>query len=639
MASLLTASGISKSFGERVLFNNISFTVDESSKIGFIGANGVGKTTLFRVIAGEEDFTGDLVKNSLLKIAYMEQAPPEDDNETAFDYTLSVFSRLLELETLLEQVRSAIERGDGDIDALVRRQESLNDEYLRGDGMVFRAKTRSMLLGLGFTAEELDYPLTKLSGGQKTRLGLARSLLGDANLLLLDEPTNHLDIDAISFLEDFLSACGKAYVVISHDRYFLDKVTTSTFELENASITAYKGSYSVFVQKKAEALEAAKKKYESTVAEIKRIEGIIEQQKRWGQERNFKIIDNKQKSVDRLEKDLEKPFEQTESISFRFPPSKRSGNDVLTARGLSKSYGRKLLFKDADFEIKRGERVFLLGPNGCGKSTLYNIIKGAVKPDAGSVTHGASLYEAYYDQSRSDMSGGKTVIDTLWDEYPKLVQTEIRNALGAFLFKGDDVFKTVDRLSGGEKARLALLTVMMSGANFLLLDEPTNHLDIDAREALEAAIEGYDGTVFIISHDRYLINKLSTKLLVFEDGTVKTYRTDYDGYTELKAKRSAPSPAAASRPESGSKSDYLRRKELQSSVRRLEAKVAKLEAAIADGEEKIAAFHDGINSAGSDFEKIMELSAALEAEEKLLDENMAEWETATEELERVRSEK
>ncbi len=636
MASLLTANGLTKSFGERTLFKDLNFTIDENAKIGFIGANGAGKTTLLRVLTGEEDCEGTLIKNSLLKIGYMEQTPPDDLALTAYSFALGVFDRLLAIEEQLKDIHSRIEQRQGDVDALVKRQDALNSEYFRGDGMVFRAKTRSMLIGLGFSEEELDYPLGKLSGGQKTRLGLARTLLSDANLLLLDEPTNHLDFEAAAFLEDFLRNFNRAFVVISHDRYFLDKVTTSTIELENGGVTVYSGSYSAFMKKKEEAREAARRKYENTVAEIKRIEGIIEQQKRWGQERNYKIIANKQKSIDRLEEGLEKPGETAEGLRFRFPEASRSGDDVLSARDLAKSYGEKRLFASASFEIKRGDRVFLLGPNGCGKSTLYGIIKGTIRPDAGSVTKGVKLKEAYYDQDRSDLSGGKTVQDELWDEYPTMVRSEVRGALAAFLFTGDDVLKPVDKLSGGEKARLALLTVMLRGANFLLLDEPTNHLDIAAREALEQAIEDFGGTVFMISHDRYLINKLATKLLVFEDGTVRPYNFNYDQYMEYRAGRPGAAVTDEPKAEKPAVNDYRRQKEQQSAIRRLESKIRRLEEAVAAGELEIERLNGEINSAGSDFERMMELSAALKSAEEKLEADMTEWAGATEELEKLK---
>lgn len=634
--ALLTANGLSKSFGERNLFSDLNFTISENSKIGFIGSNGAGKTTLFKMLAGEEEYSGEIIKNSLLKIGYMEQTPPDADI-TAYEYTLSVFGRLLEIENELNSLHESIEAGNEDLEKLVRRQDALNSEYINGDGMVFRAKTRSMLIGLGFTSEELDYPLDKLSGGQKTRLSLARALLSEANLLLLDEPTNHLDISAIAFLEDFLRNFNRAFIVISHDRYFLDKVTNETFELENGKIISYIGNYTEFKRKKAESVEAAKRKYDNTVKEIKRIEGIIEQQRRWNRERNIKTAEHKQKSIDRLEKDLEKPFEDNEKFIFRFPASKRSGNDVLLAENLSKQYGEKVLFKNASFEIKRGDRVFLLGPNGCGKSTMYGIIKGTVLPDEGVVRRGTNLFEGYYDQNRSDMTGTKSVMDELWDAYPQMDRTEGRNALAAFLFRGDDIEKTVDCLSGGEKARLALLTVMLTGANFLLLDEPTNHLDIKAREALEAAIEEYDGTVFIISHDRYLINKLSTKLIVFEDTSVKTYNFNYDEYLEYKEKyQSSAAEVSSEKTVTASGMDYKRQKELQSNIRRLETKIKRLEDEISKGEETIEQINNEINYAGSDFEKIMELSEKLKVEETKLDENMTEWENATVQLEEIK---
>lgn len=622
--SLLTFQNVSKSFGERVLFENVSFNIENNTKMGFIGANGVGKTTLFRTITGEEDFEGDIIKSSDLKIGVMEQTPPSSESLTAYDYTLEVFSRFFEIEKEMEIIRLALEKGEGDTDRLINRQEALNTEYIRNDGLTFRSRTRSMLIGLGFLESELNLPMNSLSGGQKTRLSLARTLLSEANFMLLDEPTNHLDIDSVRFLEDFLKNCNKAFIVISHDRYFLDKVTNTTIELEMRKISLYTGSYSTFLEKKEQVRKAAERKYENTIAEIKRIEGIIEQQKRWNRERNIRTAEHKQKSIDRLEETLEKPEEDTSKIRFRFTAERKSGNDVLFVKNLEMKYGEKALFRDVSFEVKRGERVFLLGPNGCGKSTLYKMIKGTVPAPKDSVIFGTNVDCAYYDQDRSDITGGKDVESELWDVYPRMDRTEVRSALAAFLFKGDDVFKATDTLSGGEKARLSLLEIMLTGANFLLLDEPTNHLDIRSKEALENAIENFEGTVFIISHDRYLINKMADKILAFENGTVNCYNMNYDDYvnkivanamvevTETKQKKEP--------------NDYQKQKQLQSEKRKLEGKIKRLEDAISACEAEIEELHDAINNAGSDFEKITELSKTLEEKEKSQEDMMQEWE-------------
>lgn len=629
--SLLTLQNVSKSFGERVLFENVSFNIENNTKMGFIGANGVGKTTLFRAITGEEDFEGNIVKSADLRIGVMEQTPPSSESMTAYDYTVEVFSRFFEIEKEMEVIRLSLEKGEGDITRLINRQEALNTEYIRNDGLTFRSRTRSMLLGLGFLESELSLPMNSLSGGQKTRLSLARTLLSEANFLLLDEPTNHLDIDSVRFLEDFLRNSNKAFIVISHDRYFLDKVTNTTIELEMRKISLYTGSYSTFVEKKEQVRLAAERKYENTVAEIKRIEGIIEQQKRWNRERNIRTAEHKQKSIDRLEETLEKPEEDTSKIRFRFTAERKSGNDVLFVKDLGMRYGEKNLFENVSFEVKRGERVFLLGPNGCGKSTLYKMIKGTVPAPKDSVIFGTNVDCAYYDQDRSDISGGKDVESELWDAYPRMDRTEIRSALAAFLFKGDDVFKSTDTLSGGEKARLSLLEIMLTGANFLLLDEPTNHLDIRSKEALENAIENFEGTVFIISHDRYLINKMADKILAFENGTVNCYNMNYDDYvnkivantvqevTETKQKKEP--------------NDYQKQKQLQSEKRKLEGKIKRLEDAISACEEEIEKLHDEINNAGSDFEKITGLSKILEEKEKSQEDMMNEWEALNTELE------
>ncbi len=629
--SLLALQSVSKSFGERVLFENVSFNIENNTKMGFIGTNGVGKTTLFRCITGEEDFDGEIVKSSDLRIGVMEQTPPSSDSLTAYDYTLEVFSRFFEIEKEMELIRLSLEKGEGDTERLINRQEALNTEYIRNDGLTFRSRTRSMLLGLGFLESELNLPMNSLSGGQKTRLSLARTLLSEANFLLLDEPTNHLDIESVQFLEDFLKNANKAFIVISHDRYFLDRVTNTTMELELGKITVYSGAYSSFFEKKKQERIAAERKYENTIAEIKRIEGIIEQQKRWNRERNIKTAEHKQKSIDRLQETLEKPEEDVSKIRFRFAAERKSGNDVLNVNHLTKHYGDKPLFKDVSFEIKRGERVFLLGPNGCGKSTLYKMIKGVIAPPENTVKFGTNVDCAYYDQDRSDILGAKDVESLLWDEYPRMDRTQVRSALAAFLFKGDDVFKSTDTLSGGEKARLSLLLLMLTGANFLLLDEPTNHLDIRSKEALEGAIEGFEGTVFIISHDRYLINKMADKILAFENGTVNCYNMTYDDYVnKIAVNTNKVSQAEKKKKEPN---DYQKQKQLQSEKRKLEGKIKRIEAAIMQCEAEISKLHTDINSAGSDFEKITSLSTILEEKQCLQEKMMQEWEELNMELE------
>ena len=627
-------NSVSKSFGERVLFENATFNIENNTKMGFIGSNGVGKSTLFRTILGEEDYTGDIVKSSDLRIGIMEQTPPSSESLTAYDYTLEVFSRFFEIEKEMEIIRLSLEKGEGDTTRLINRQEALNTEYIRGDGLTYRSRTRSMLLGLGFLESELELPMNSLSGGQKTRLSLARTLLSEANFLLLDEPTNHLDIDSVRFLEDFLKNCNKAFIVISHDRYFLDKVTNTTIELENRKISCYTGSYTTFLEKKEQVKKAAERKYENTMAEIKRIEGIIEQQKRWNRERNIRTAEHKQKSIDRLQETLEKPEEDTSKIRFRFTAERKSGNDVLKVTNLEKKYGEKALFRDVNFEIKRGERVFLLGPNGCGKSTLYKMIKGSVPSPDGSVFFGANVDCAYYDQDRSDISGGKDVESQLWDVYPRMDRTQIRSALAAFLFRGDDVFKMTDTLSGGEKARLSLLEIMLTGANFLLLDEPTNHLDIRSKEALESALEDFEGTVFIISHDRYLINKMADKILAFENGTVNCYNMNYDDYVNKIAVNVTQTAPAAEKPKK-EPNDYQKQKQLQSERRKLEGKIRRCEEAIEICETEIERLNDEINSAGSDYEKITDLSAQLSEKEEEQEDLMQMWEELNMELEEL----
>ncbi len=630
--NLLTVNNLAKSFGERDLFKNINFNIDEKSKVGLVGANGVGKTTLFKVLCGEETYDGTINRNSLLKIGYMEQITPNDDFLDAYSYVLEVFAHLMKLEEKIEEVRLNIENNVGDRDSLINLQERLNSEYISKDGLVYKSKTRSMLLGLGFTPSELENKLSELSGGQRTRLALARVLLSDANLLLLDEPTNHLDIEAITYLEGFLKDYNKSFIVISHDRYFLDRVTNRTFELECEKLYQYEGNYSVFAEKKKAVMDAAVKKYDNTMKEINRLEGMIEQQKRWNREKNIKTAESKQKVINRLEKDLEKPSLNNERVKFKFTTSLEGGNDVLIVKNLKKSFGDKELFSSVDLLIKKNECVFVLGPNGCGKSTFYNIIKGVEVPDTGSVKFGSNIECAYYDQTREDISDDKTILDEVWDRYPKMTQTQVRNALAAFLFTGDEVFKETKSLSGGEKARIALLCLMLQGSNFILLDEPTNHLDLISREALEDAISDFNGTVFIISHDRYLINKLADKLFVFEEGTITEYNCSYDEYLERKV-TDGETIKEVSVSKQEKINDYKMQKEIERTKRIRANRILKLEDLIEETEKEIESVSEKINNCGTDYQKLMELNEELDRQNETLFAYMEEWETLREEEE------
>ncbi len=491
-----------------------------------------------------------------------------------------------------------------------------------GGGLTCRSRARSTLLGLGFTQEQTENRVGVLSGGQKAKLQLAKMLLGGANLLLLDEPTNHLDINAVEWLEGFLLGYTGAYIVISHDRYFLDKVTERTLEMQGKTVDSYKGNYSRYLELRAEKRLAAQRVYESTQKEIKRIEGIIEQQRRWNQERNYVTIASKQKAIDRLEATLEKPEADPDSIRFQFHASRRSGDDVLTAQGLRLSFnGQAPIFQDVDLEIKRGEKIFLIGPNGCGKTSLFKILLEQYRPDAGFVRIGAGVDLGYYEQSQLSLHDEKEVIDEIWDLHPRMSQTEVRNALAVFLFKGEDVFKPVGALSGGERARILLLKLMLSKANFLLLDEPTNHLDIGSCEALEEALLGYDGTLFVVSHDRYLINKLADKVYVLGKAGATLYRGNYDDYLAqreaieaIEEKRAAPKVNL-----------YKQRKERDAEVRRRRAALARLEKEIEENDTRKGALEAqlGDPEIAADYQKVGELSEeigqlAARAEELLL---------------------
>ena len=634
--ALLSLQNVGMEFSERTLFDGISFEVGERDKIGFIGANGVGKTTLFKIISGElEPTSGGVATARDAKVGYMEQHACKNPENTVYNELLSVFAPLMAIENELESVNRQIESGGGDLQELTHRQMNLREQLERDGGLTYKSRTAATLNGLGFGNEYFDMPIKKLSGGQLSKLSLAKLLLGGAKLLLLDEPTNHLDISSCRWFEGFIRDFNGAVIVISHDRYFLDSVTNKTIELEHCRIKAYKGSYSEFMKKKEAEQEAVRNKFAADMKEIKRIEGIVEQQKRWGREHNFITAASKQKQADRIRDQLEIPESELQTIHFRFTPKEESGNDVLKCEGLSKSFGDKKIFENVNLHIRKGERIFLLGANGCGKTTLFKTLLGKYPASAGFASFGANVRVGYFDQIQENLHFENTALDEVWNDYPQMTQTEVRTALGSFLFKGDDVFKTIKDLSGGERARIALLKLMLEGGNFLLLDEPTNHLDTASREALEKTLLDYKGTMLIISHDRYFINRLATRIITLKQSGTKEYIGNYDDYLEKSDEESGAVAAKAKKEPTAAAMDYKAKKEyasnkrkLQTAVKRCEEEIARLEQESEDVQVKLSD-----PECSSDFELLTELTNKLEELNTQSLEMMEEWESLNTRLE------
>ena len=611
----LSVRNLEVTFVDRTLFKGVSFDVEARDKMGFIGANGVGKTTLFRVLSGELSPTSGTVafeKNT--RVGYMEQHSCKNPEVSVFDELVSVFGYLMDVERETAEVTAAIENKSGDLSSLVERQTALIEEYENRGGLTYKSRTRSALLGLGFSEKDFDMQVGSLSGGQRSKLCLAKLLLSESNFLLLDEPTNHLDIKSVGWLEDFLRDFKGAMIIISHDRYFLDNVTNKTVELEHQKAMCYKGAYSEFVKKKQAYNESLKNKYENDIKEIKRIEGIVEQQKRWGRERNFITAASRQKEADRIKAQLVAPDSEVETMRIRFEPKFESGNDVLICRNIEKAFGEKQLFTDVNIHIRKGERVFILGENGCGKTTLFKILTGKIPQDRGEFEYGANVMPGYFDQMQQNLDLSKTAIDEVWDRFPNLTQTEVRSALAAFLFKGDDVFKPLSKMSGGERARVSLLKLMLQGSNFLLLDEPTNHLDAASREELENTLLEYGGTLLIISHDRYFINKLADRVLALDKNGVKEYLGNYDYYFEHVKTENQAETSTEQKPKQKPQNEYFLNKQRASEERKRQTKLKKTEAEIErlDGEiERVSALL-ATEKVASDYERLIELTNELE---------------------------
>lgn len=621
------------SFSDSDIFSKVSFQIEPGDKVGLIGVNGAGKTTLFKALTGEylpADGTVSVGKETV--IGYMQQHALSGSTLSLYDEVMTVFSRLLEIENRLLDIQNLIDSGKV-TEKLLLEQQNLQTEYEHNRGLTYKSLARSAILGLGFSESDMKLSCDLLSGGQKSKVSLCKLLLSGANFLLLDEPTNHLDIKSVNWLENWLCDFSGSFIVISHDRYFLDKVTNRTFELERGHFYQSNGNYSRYSILKQERQKAQQRQYDNTMTEVHRIEGIIEQQKRFNRERNYITIASKQKSIDRLLDGLEKPESELSSIKFRFTAAEVSGNDVLICQSLSKTFGSKELFKSVDLHIKRQERVFIIGENGCGKSTLLKMILGYIRRDTGRIIPGAGVKIGYFDQTLAELSSDKTVLDEVWDSYKAMNESEVRRALAAFLFKGEDVFKIMNKLSGGEKARVALLKLMLSGANFLILDEPTNHLDIKSREALESAFDDYDGTLLIVSHDRFFINRLATRIIKLTQNGVQSFSGNYDYYLE----HAAEEPKQKKQPDKPKENAYKKQKEHESEIRRTKGKISRLEKEIDQLDEEATLLQQEINDPANaaDYEKILELTNQLHENTEKQEALMLEWQELNERLENM----
>ncbi len=610
---VVSAQNLTLSFGEETVFSSLSFDVKNDEKIGLVGVNGAGKTSLFKILTGEyTPDSGAVFISKDINIGYMEQHTCSVAGRSVYDELISVFDYLQKLEIEIEKINRLLEQGV-DIDNNILRQSQLQDEFQLKGGLTYKSRTRSALIGLGFSEKDFNVSTQKLSGGQRSKLTLAKLLLSNSDILLLDEPTNHLDIESVEWLEDFIKDFKGNVIIISHDRYFLDRVTNKTIQIENNKCYSYSGNYSDFLVKKEAMQRAVEDKYRADMQEIQRIEGIVAQQRQWNRERNIKTAESKLKQIERIKEQLVVPDSAVERIRFDFKPKAESGNDVLSCKNLSKAFGSNKLFSNVDIDIKRGERVFLLGSNGCGKTTLFRILMNEYSADSGQVGYGENVYKGYFEQIKNIPTDKRTVIDDVWNKYPTLTQTTIRNALASFLFKGDDVFKKLSSCSGGEIARVEMLKLMLSGDNFLLLDEPTNHLDAFSREALENTLLDFDGTLFIISHDRYFINKLATRILVLTPDGIQEYIGNYDYY--LSHKKEVPKEIISQSEQKPKKvNDYKLKKELSSNLRKSKTQLLNTEKEIEHLELEINNTQALLNDPDiqADYEKIMEATSLLQ---------------------------
>lgn len=532
---ILSCSNICKSFGENDILKQVSFHIEDHEKAAIVGINGAGKSTLLKVLIGKLNADDGVVTWAKgASIGYLAQHQDFEGAETIYDALLEVKKPVIQMEARIRSLELEMKSASGDeLETKLSEYSRLNHEFEMADGYSYQSEITGVLKGLGFTEDEFSKPITALSGGQKTRVSLGKLLLTKPDILLLDEPTNHLDMESIAWLETYLRNYSGAVIIVAHDRYFLDRVVTKIIELDMGHCTVFSGNYSAYSDKKAMLRDAAIRAYLNQQQEIRHQEAVIAKLKSFNREKSIKRAESREKMLDKIER-LEKPTQANDSMDIRLEPDVVSGNDVLTVTDLSKSFDTQTLFTNVDFEIKRGERVAIIGNNGTGKTTLLKIINGIIPADSGQIRLGSKVHIGYYDQEHQVLHMDKTLFQEIQDTYPNMNNTQIRNTLAAFLFTGDDVFKLIRDLSGGERGRVSLAKLMLSDANFLLLDEPTNHLDITSKEILESALNRYTGTVLYVSHDRYFINRTATRILDLTDGSFINYIGNYDYYLEKK---------------------------------------------------------------------------------------------------------